>query len=272
VVHYGKVAVLGPDDTILSYTHPAKARKLVRRGKAWAIQDNPPVIKLVRNPKEATMPNTAVITNFTDYFREERDVYVQNRSNTQVSLAFELFPGRSESVLIPRTRNPLNLTQSVPFEAIKNSIDFRKMINRRPAVLALLTEEEYLKYYQKRAEEHGTSTESEIEEAHQHQAALQNHQAYTDRDKGPRRTIEERTDEAKTAIQSPEEKITARVVGLCANVGDDVEEKDRMGAREMLDELKQIDLTPADLEYLLGRGYHPTIKKYAQRQLDKLID
>ena len=46
------------------------------------------------------MKNVPIITNFTEYFRTERDVYVQNRSNTQVSMQFETFPGRIESVLL----------------------------------------------------------------------------------------------------------------------------------------------------------------------------
>lgn len=74
--------------------------------------------------------NTPTITNFTEYFREERDVYVQNKSNTQVSLQFETSPGRIESVLIPRDKKPLNLTQIVPFTAIKASVDLRKKIGR----------------------------------------------------------------------------------------------------------------------------------------------
>jgi len=47
-----------------------------------------------------------------------------------------------------------------------------------------------------------------------------------------------------------------------------VDEKDRIPAREMLDELKGLNLTTADLEYLLGHGYYKTIKQFAQKQLE----
>jgi len=219
------------------------------------------------------MPSAAgAITNFTKYFREEHDVYVQNKSNTQVSLMFEMGMGRTESVLIPRNPDPINLTQLVPFSAIKDSPDFRKMINRRPPALILLEEEEYLAYYEKKAKSRGTDAQTEMDEAHQGQAAIQNKQAYTNKDAGPRRTIEELTEEQAAAPQSPDDIVTARVIGLCAQVGDDVEKDKRMSANQMLDELRAMELTRADLEYLMGKGYWKTVKKFAQKELESKID
>jgi len=213
-----------------------------------------------------------IITNFTEYFRVERDVYVQNMSNTQVSLQFETFPGRIESVLLPKTKNPLNLTQLIPFSAIKQSVDLRKMVNRRPPVLRLLEENEYIEFYQNLAKRRGVSPEEVMDEAHQSQSDLQNKRAFTNPTRKARKTIEEEAEERKNEPMDPDEKVTARVVGLCASVGDDLDEKDRMGAREMLDELREMDLTTADLEYLLGHGYYKSVKKYAQKELEERVN
>jgi|GEM_PF-4228186 len=208
---------------------------------------------------------TSIITNFTEYFREEREVFVQNTSQGQVALQFEIAPGRIEPLILPRGKDPINLSQRVPFLAIKNSMDLRRLVNRRPPALTLLSEEEFIAYYDSKAKEAGITTADAMDEAERKQFALQNRQAEP---AAPRKTLEQLADERKAEPQSPEERLTARVAGLCASVGDDVDEKDRIPAREMLDELKGLNLTTADLEYLLGHGYYKTIKQFAQKQLE----
>jgi hypothetical protein len=207
------------------------------------------------------------VTNFTEYFREERDVYVQNKSNTQVSLQFETSPGRIDSVLIPRDKKPLNLTQMVPFKAIKESVDLRKMVNRTPPVLALLTEAEFLAYYEKLAEQVGVPTEAAIAEAHKTQRDLQDKRIFTTPDPRSRKTLDEEAEERKDEPADPQDKVTARIVGLCNSVGEDIPEKDRMSANDMLEEIKDLDqgqaLTRADLEYLQGHGHYKAVKNWA---------
>ena len=263
------IPVLGPDNNVLSYTHPARARKLVKNGNAVVVGTRPFIVRLKRDPREDKMTKPAIITNFTEYFKTERDVYVLNKSNTQVSLQFETFPGRIEGVLLPKAKKPINLTQLVPFSAIKGSLDIRKMVNRRPPALVLLSEAEYLAYYDKLAEKRGTSRADEIDDAAQYQSDLQGKRTFTNPTPKGRTTIEEEADERKNKPLEPDEKVTARVVGLCANVGDDIDEKDRMGAREMLEELRDMELTSADLEYLLGHGYYKSVKNFAQKEMDE---
>lgn len=214
------------------------------------------------------MKKPAIITNFTEYFKIERDVYVQNVSNTQVSLQFETFPGRIEGVLLPKSKRPLNLTQLVPFSAIKSSIDVRKMVNRRPPALVLMSEEEYLAFYDNLAKKRGSTAEDEIDVATQDQADIQGKRKFTNPTPSPRTTIEEEAEARKNDPADPDEKVTARVVGLCANVGDDVDEKDRLGAKEMLEELQEMDLTTADLEYVQGHGYYKSVKNFAIKELE----
>lgn len=207
------------------------------------------------------------VTNFTEYFREERDVYVQNKSNTQVSLQFETSPGRIDSVLIPRDKKPLNLTQMVPFKAIKESVDLRKMVNRTPPVLVLLSEAEFLAYYENLAAQAGVPAEAVIAEAHKTQRDLQDKRIFTNPDPRSRKTLDEEAEERKDEPADPQDKVTARIVGLCNSVGDDIPEKDRMSANDMLEEIKDLDqgqaLTRADLEYLQGHGYYKAVKNWA---------
>ena len=216
---------------------------------------------------EATTKRAPVITNFTEYFREERDVYVQNKSNTQVSLQFETSPGRVDSMLIPRDKKPLNLTQMVPFKAIKESVDLRKMVNRQPPVLVLLTEEEYLAYYERIAQADNTPIDKVIAEAQQYQRDLQDKRVFTAPEPKGRKTLEDTAEDRKDEPADPQDKVTARIVGICNSVGEDVSEKDRLAAGPMLEEIKDLDagqaLTRADLEYLQGHGFYKSVKNWA---------
>jgi len=219
------------------------------------------------------MSNQNIITNFTEYFRKERDVFVQNRSNTQVSMQFEA-EGRSESVLIPRGKKPLNLTQLVSFKMIKESLDLRKLVNRRPPVLVLLSEEQYIEHYQKLADSNGITLEEAMDNAHQYQSDLQNKRAFTKPVADSRKTLDQEAETRADEPPDPQDKVSPRVTGLCANVGDDVAEKDRMKAGAMLEEIKELNtydkgLTRGDLEFLLGRGYYASVKKWATGELER---
>jgi len=270
-----RVPVLDSQDRILSYTHPARARKLVKSGKALVVKDKPFIVKLARDPREEKMENryVPVITNFTEYFREERDVYVQNRSNNQVSMQYSTGHGVVESLLLPRGKKPLNLSQLMSFVDIKGSTDLKKLVNRRPPVLVLMEEEDYLDYYKKLAALEGKSMEQVMDEAQRHQSDLQNKRAYTRPMGESRQTLEEIEAEHAALPPDPQDKITARVAGLCSNVGADVKEDDRMSVNEMLYELDELNsddsLTRGDFEFLLGKGFYPEVKKWANDQLDK---
>lgn len=260
------VAVVDHDGEVLSKTHPARARKLLDTGRASVLSTDPFVIKLARN-QEDKMVQTPVITNFTEYFRTERDVYIQNKSNTQVSMQFEVSPGRTESVLIPRDKKPLNLTQIVPFHALKGSIDLRKMVNRTPPVLKLLSQEEYEAYFQTVADQAKKTPEEVIVEAQQYQRDLQDKKTFTEPSPRGRKTLDEMAEERKDEPADPQDKVSARIVGICNEVGDDIDEKRRMAAAPMLEEIKDLDagtpLTRADLEYLQGHGYYKSVKNWA---------
>lgn len=49
------VSVLDPVGHLLSPCHPARARALLRRGRAWLVRDDPPLIQLCRTAEPAPM-------------------------------------------------------------------------------------------------------------------------------------------------------------------------------------------------------------------------
>jgi hypothetical protein len=269
-----RIPVFDPKgDDILSYVHPARARTLVTNGRAFVKTKEPFTIKLARDPREDKMATQRrVITNFTTYFAEKRDVYVQNVTNTQVSIQFQMSPGIVEGQLLPKSRHPLNLTQIVPFRVIEASMDIRKLVNRNPPALRLLSEGEYMEYYQGLADENGISVDEAIYDAHSYQNALNNKQVFTNPTPDPRRTtLEEEAKEREAAPPDPQEKLTARVIGICNQVGDHIDKDQRLPARDMLDEVKTLNmddgLTIADLEYLQGKGYHKSVTQWAAKTL-----
>lgn len=93
------------------------------------------------------------VMNWLRFFQEERDIWVQNVSATQLSLQFEVAQGTIQGVLIPMGADPMCLTQEVPFDAIKKSMDFRRFLNRSPTIMKVMTEDDVQSYYRKKAED-----------------------------------------------------------------------------------------------------------------------
>lgn len=217
------------------------------------------------------------ITNWTEFFREEHDIYVQNIANAQVSLEFEVAPGVTQGFLFSHSRNPLNLTQHIPFQAIRASVNFRKMLNRRPPVLQLLTEEEFRAFYDRKAQDWQLpDADAAIDHAEEIRQGIAQHTTTTTNEVakplhevvedgkrfGERKIVRPAADE----IVSSDEIINPRVLHLCNQVGPEVQEKDKMRAGDMLEELEKVEpqLKIDDYEYLRAHAYWKSVKKWAQ--------
>lgn len=271
------IPVLNYDNRFLSYTNAAKARILIKKNKALVFSKNPFMIKLKgdggdpmvsrRTANEQGMYGAA-IANFTRYFAEEREVYVQNMGSTQISLTFPVGPGDYAHVIIPRTRKPFNLTQHVPFDAIKRGMDFRKIINRRPPVLRLLDEQEFVDYYDKLAARNNTSFEEELGQAQDLQDTLMNKpRLANDR---LQREMEDKLEEKKEELEKPVQ-INPKIVGLCAQA-DKEQGPARISAGDFLEELEAYaaDLTVDDWEFITTRGVYKTVKNFAAKKMEEL--
>jgi len=258
-----RISVVDERNCFLSYTHPARARKLLKDGEAEVFSTSPFTIRLKRRSLEGTM---TAITNFTEYFKEERDIYVQNKSDRLISLEFQVSGDRKESHRLARTLDPVNLTQYIPFNAIKNSTDLRNLSNRQPPAIVFLSEEEYKAYFQQKAAAHQTTIDEEISRSNEKHRSVVNRTAFKPMEK---MTLAE----AEKELTKPtplEEQLTPRVVGLCSKVGADIKEAEMLPARDFIEELEAIEktLTPADLEFILVNGYHKSVKKWAQKRLE----
>lgn len=261
------VMVLDQDDRFMSYTNPAKARKLLKTGNARVSSSNPFVIKM-KGEEGVVMKSKlgSFQTSWTKYFQEEKDVYVQNLGTTNIVFSFNSQFGVIP-VTIPKTRKPLNLTQYVPFEVLSKSPDFRNMINRNPPILRLLTEDEFIEYYEKLSSDYGTTAEAEMRKAQDLQDALMQ------RRKPSLPELEEEMEakikEKEDALLSPDEP-DAKVVGLCARADKD-QGDDRISARDFIEELEIIghELNENDWEFISTKGVYKTVKQFAQKKLEE---
>ena len=198
-----------------------------------------------------------VTRSFTDYFKEEKDVYVQNLSNTQVSLQFGSMPNIT-SVLIPDTRKPFNLSQHVSFKDLKDSNDLRKMLNRRPPTLVLLEASEFNEFYEDLAREKGTTADEEIAQAFEQQLQLMQRRKPVEETPKPEEKAPEPT-KPKQEDLIPQPK--PRIVGMCVD--------ENLSASDFLEYLRDLkgELTQADYEYLQAHAKFKTVQSWAVKQL-----
>lgn len=261
---FSRVPVVDESNRFLSYTHPARARKLLRDGVAEVFSDEPFTIRL-RRGVEGKMK---AITNFTEYFSKERDIYVQNKSDRLISLEFTLEGGMKASHRLARTPDPVNLTQFIPFSAVKNSMDLRSLANRKPPAIVFLDEEDYRAYFENRAKQYRTSIEDEIARSNEKHRAVVSREALKPAVSAKVEPV------GDIEADVPEDEAHPRVLGLCVDVGADLPPGEVKPAREFIEELEAIekDLRAIDYTYLIEHGYHKSVKKWAQKRLDKMTD
>jgi hypothetical protein len=288
------VTVLDSEQRFLEYTHPAVARKLLKEGGAVVWSRDPFAIKLTKAVPKPSYQRRAdmEINSYTQFFRDECEVYVQNVSNAQVSVTFEIGPGRTDSYLFPNRRDPINLSQQFPFAVIKNSMDFRKMLTRRPAVLKLLDEKEFESFYAKKAEQDGLYTVNEKgKRVPDLRAALdkaeEERNQYQRKEPLPNAKVPEplhdvvdddphfggkKTVQARQQLQV-DDVINPRVLHLCNQVNTMLSDQEKMPANQLLGELKDLtgDLKVDDFEYIRAHGWYQSVKKWAKTELARAV-
>lgn len=224
----------------------------------------------------------AQVTNFTEYFKEERDIYVQNISNCQVSVAFELGSGHVESFLFTNSKDPVNLTRYIPFNAIKSSMDFRRMLNRQPQALMLMPEQEYKMYYERQAQRLGLSDMDEaLKDAEIKRMAAQNHTPLKDATDPIKihEVVEDGTHMGEKKLVRPLEQVSEqdeihpRILHLCLQVHPSVADQQKMTAIQMLSEIDGVpDMKITDWEYLQSHSYYKSIKNLARKKVAELAN
>jgi hypothetical protein len=207
-----------------------------------------------------------MISNFTDYFREEKDIWIQNISSNQVTCQFEISTGNYQSVLIQKSRDPINLTQQIPFQIIKNSPDFRKLANRRPPVFRVMTEDEVKAYYLQKAGNAGDWREA-------YEAAEEKRLNVANRVIPENTTVLPATEVKPEVVErvSEEDVIHPKVVYLMIQVDGQIPDAEKMKAHELLTELQLIEdeLKTDDLDYILAKGFWKSVKTWAKSVMAK---
>ena len=199
--------------------------------------------------------------NFTQLFKEEKELYVQNVSHGQVSLQF----GRGDdavSFLLPRKQDPINLTNHVPFKLIAASTDFRKLLTRTTPVVKLLTQEQYDAFYAARAKAEKTTVDAAIakaESARQHAKDVIAPAVTT----APKDVEKEEEEEEHV---NAEDAVNARIIHLCGQVSTQIPAEDRMKYTDLLERLKDIqgELTMDDYEYILANTGNKSIHTWVK--------
>jgi len=271
------VLVLDSDQKALSYTSNAKARILLRKNKALVYHKDPFVLQLTETEGEGeeqmSKINSGVrgssILSFTKFFAEERDIYVQNLGSTQISLSFPGIGDEKHYHTIPATRRPYNLTQYIPFESIKNSEVLRKMVNRRPAILALISEEECEQFYVDLSNRNGTTVDDEVGKTSALVLRLeQKPQISTDLIKKDAENLLQK----KIEILEKPPEINARVIGLCAEADKD-QGHSRISAEDFLDVLDVIrdTLKVEDWKFIMENCTYKTVRAFCSKILEKQV-
>lgn len=204
--------------------------------------------------------------NYVEYFREEKPIYVQNISGCQVSVTFEVTPGHSEPYLFTHSKDPVDLTQRFPFSAIKNSMDLRKMLNRVPSTLRLLSDDEFREFYKVKANQAGKTMEEVITDAEVKRNTVQNHQITAP--SAPDESDDTIKKVAETAVLE-EDVINSRVLNLMLQVHSSIPDQSKMSAQQLLQELDDIssNLTQNDWAYVQSMGYYKSVKNMAAKKV-----
>jgi hypothetical protein len=205
--------------------------------------------------------------NFTEYFKEERDVWARCLVPGQVVISFRDSTGRSRGVTIPYGKDPVNLSATATFNDIKDSGSVRSLFSA--GALMLMTVEEVETYFEEKAKRRGLASADEARA----QAAERYNKIYSrqkighdlSRPPASASVFDTEDGEKYDGVIRVEDTITPRVMHLCRQVASDLPDNNRMPASELLDELEAVEgtLTLDDLEYIRANGTYHSVKKWA---------
>ncbi len=294
------VMVNDAEGQVLENTRPGKARrliaeKLIAEKKAVLIETEPPLIKLRKIVTIYKGGTNMDIGSINKYFAANKNIFVHNVSGTQISLTFYRPDGRSEPFTIPNTKIPICITQYVPFSLVIESTDFRRMVQRRPPRIKLLTEEEYTQTITSMARVMGASIEDlekKADEAIRYvteklipvaksDIKVEGMAAARDAIKHPVTTLAD-TEKFQPPTGLPEEQeikepgvigVSPKVLGLCMKLEEAAKAGDtKVFATDMIMQMNDLSLTAEDLHYLIDNAVVKRVKKWATEKLSEVSE
>lgn len=244
------------------------------------------------------------IINWTEYFREKRDIYVRNLTESNIALQFELRNGKYHYETLYQSPDPVNLTSLVSFEDIEGSTDFRRMVNARDKkgrpIIQIMTAEEFQGYYVAKGQSLQVSAEIAMQRAEQarrlyrqqvkEEPAPEPIHRVVEQGSGPRGEARpgERQRVATTYATTGNEedrvrdKIRHQLFLLQQDVGE--EQKNAVAQGRVFDALNvgkkapelllifqtMVDLNEDELEYIRSKGWYESVKRWATQQLEQM--
>lgn len=263
-----EVLVTDLDWKFLPPTHDRKALNLIADGKAKLLQKDPLLLQLNRklDKKEIKMPYKSI----NEYFESNKDVYIQNISAGVVSLSFYHRDGRVEPFTLPNDRRPICLTDHIPVELIIGSTDVRRLVQRRPPAIRLLTREEYEEMLGIIARETGKPEEQVISEVTEKLSKAQTKTAEIPVPAEEEVKIEPHREMTSSDIDIPgmvDDKVDPKVMQTMASSAPDA--ANRLSSNEVIEQLSLMNLTMNDLEYITGNSSLRPVIAWANRQKTK---
>jgi hypothetical protein len=243
------------------------------------------------------------IVNWTEFWREERDIYIQNLSDTQISVQIRLRNGDYEHMLVPRSPDPMNLTSLASFEDLKSSQDIRKSLNMRDRksgqrLVRVMEEEDYRAYFDLKAKAMQITSDEAINRA---ERARQMYREAVPDARVPEpihRVVEEGSGvmgathlgertrvESTGGIVNEEDVIRDPVRILMYNLQLDINAETAqvqsaggqfnsdkvMSASKVLGAVQNMrNLNADELEHIRAKGFWPSVKRWASMEIQKI--
>jgi len=227
-------------------------------------------------------------TDFFNLFLEEKPLWVKTLVPGQVSLTIQLGNGQETSLLVPNSGDPVSLTDQAPFQALKMSMDIRKLALPRqvrgsdgaprvkPPAIRIMTHEEVQEHFKKKAIKLDYRTpegEPDIERAMQPVITEPASPKPATRVEGVNNAG---ADEDQPQMKPPKpeplyvhDAVEPRVYQLCLDA-DPTDNDNPLPADAMLLELSNMqDLSEDSLNHILANGHHNSVKKWAQAELQE---
>jgi hypothetical protein len=278
------ISVIHHTGKVLAPCSPARARILVDGGVAvWSADKTSIVlmrdlgVHMSAQPSRSTVDVIKGLVSFSKYFETPRDVYIRNVSEYQISLGFTNRNGEMSTHLIKRSPDPINLTQFVSFDVLKESEQFRRLVNRNPQVVILLTEEEFTAYFQKKAERTGDKTADQLA-ADAYMKASEAQSKVPDQDQPIFGPLAKRNAETSTVVADVQDLVIKdadvihpRLLSILGNVSHELPDEKKMIAPDLLGHLETLsNLKIDDYEYIVAHGYWKSVRNWARMKQAEL--
>ena len=307
------------------------ARRVLKAGRVTLVQKSPPIVMLPVGAEQRSLPVTSTSTSFDTtpapapaprpaqrffqnswhrFFETKRSIWVQNvsgmqgGSGSQISLSIDREHGQRIPILLPLMREPIELTNDVSFEILRDSQEFKLIASRQPPVLRLMEEDEVYRWCEDAAPQWGLpSAEAALAKCRDTLARLRRKEPLENplappigsglnfapprsqlelmnasAPNAPGATIAQAAQAAGFAAPGAplrmDEIVSARALELCQQVSMALPEGQRRSAAWLMNELELhgMSFSLDDLEHIQAYGTYHLAKQWARKRALNLAE